>query len=45
MVVHRVENEPAVKDLKKVTEQGLRPLVTNPTFGQMVKLILEARTQ
>lgn len=43
VIVHRVDNEATVKDLKNVTEQGLRPLVTNATFGQLVKLILEAR--
>ena len=43
VIVHRVDNEATVKDLKNVTEQGLRPLVTNATFGHLVKLILEAR--
>jgi CubicO group peptidase (beta-lactamase class C family) len=45
VIVHRVDNEATVKDVKNVTEQGLRPLVTNATFGHLVKLILDARTQ
>jgi CubicO group peptidase (beta-lactamase class C family) len=45
VIVHRVDNEPSVKDVKNVTEQGLRPLVTNATFGHLVKLILDARNQ
>jgi CubicO group peptidase (beta-lactamase class C family) len=45
VIVHRVDNDAPTKDIKSVTEQGLRPLVTNDTFGHLVKLILEARTK
>ena len=45
VIVHRVDNDATAKDIKSVTEQGLRPLVTNDTFGHLVKLILEARTK
>jgi CubicO group peptidase (beta-lactamase class C family) len=44
VIVHRVDNDAAGRDVKTALEQGLRPLVTNATFGHLVKLILEART-
>jgi hypothetical protein len=45
VIVHRVDNDAPTKDIKSVTEQGLRPLVTNETFGHLVRLILEAKTK
>ena len=44
VIVHRVDNDAPTKDVKSVTEQGLRPLVSSANFGHLVKLILEART-
>jgi CubicO group peptidase (beta-lactamase class C family) len=44
VIVHRVDNDAPIKDVKSVADQGLRPLVTGKTFGHLVKLILEART-
>ena len=44
VIVHRVDNDATLRDVKSTVEQGLRPLVTNATFGHLVKLILEART-
>jgi CubicO group peptidase (beta-lactamase class C family) len=44
VIVHRVDNDAPTKDIKSVSEQGLKPLVTNEMFGHLVKLILEART-
>jgi CubicO group peptidase (beta-lactamase class C family) len=44
VIVHRVDNDATGRDVKTAIEQGLRPLVTNATFGHLVKLILEART-
>jgi CubicO group peptidase (beta-lactamase class C family) len=44
VIVHRVDNDAPTKDVKSVTDQGLRPLVSGAKFGHLVKLILEART-
>jgi len=44
VIVHRVDNDAPTRDVKSVTEQGLRPLVNNKSFGHLVKLILEAKT-
>jgi len=45
VIVHRVDNDAPTKDVKTVTDQGLRPLVNAASFGHLVKLILEARIQ
>jgi CubicO group peptidase (beta-lactamase class C family) len=44
VIIHRVDNDAPAKDVRSVLEQGLRPLVTNATFGHLVRLILAART-
>ena len=44
VIVHRVDNDPPVKDSKTVTEMADRDFVTKAQFGHLVKLILEART-
>ncbi len=45
VIVHRVDNDAPTKDVRTVTEQGLRPLVNIASFGHLVKLILEARIE
>lgn len=44
VIVHRVDNEPPVKDSKTVAEVADRDVVTKAQFGHLVKLILDART-
>jgi CubicO group peptidase (beta-lactamase class C family) len=43
VIVHRVDNEPSVKDSKTVAEMADRDFVTKAQFGHLVKLILDAR--
>ena len=45
VIVHRVDNDTPNKDVKSVIEQGLRPLVNRASFGHLVKLILQAKTE
>jgi CubicO group peptidase (beta-lactamase class C family) len=44
VIVHRVDNEPSVKDSKTVAEMTDRDFVTKAQFGHLVKLILDAQT-
>lgn len=44
VIIHRVDNDAPGKDISCVVQQGLRPLVTNATFGHLLSLILQART-
>jgi CubicO group peptidase (beta-lactamase class C family) len=43
VIVHRVDNDPPVKDSKTAAEVAQRPLVNNAMFGHLVRLILEAQ--
>jgi CubicO group peptidase (beta-lactamase class C family) len=44
VIVHRVDNEPSVKDSKTVAEMTDRDFVTKAQFGHLLKLILDAQT-
>jgi CubicO group peptidase (beta-lactamase class C family) len=44
VIVHRVDNEPPVRELKTVEELADHPVLTKAQFGHLVKLILDART-
>jgi CubicO group peptidase (beta-lactamase class C family) len=44
VIVHRVDNEPSVKDSKTVAQMTERDFVTKAQFGHLVKLILDAQT-
>jgi CubicO group peptidase (beta-lactamase class C family) len=44
VIVHRVDNEPSVKDSKTVAEMTDREFVSKAQFGHLVKLILDAKT-
>jgi CubicO group peptidase (beta-lactamase class C family) len=44
VIVHRVDNEPSLKDSKTVAEMTDREFVTKAQFGHLVKLILDAQT-
>jgi CubicO group peptidase (beta-lactamase class C family) len=44
IIVHRVDNEPPMKDSKTVAAMTDREFVTKSQFGHLVKLILDAQT-
>ena len=44
IIVHRTDNEPPVKDSKTVADLANHPVVQNPQFGHLVRLILDAQT-
>lgn len=44
VIVHRVDNEPPVRELKTVEELADHPVLTKAQFGHLVKLILDAQS-
>jgi CubicO group peptidase (beta-lactamase class C family) len=44
IIVHRTDNEPPIKDSKTVADIANHPVVQNPQFGHLVRLILDAQT-